>query len=106
MFLRTAACFASPIPAGSTATSALTLSGRACATLKENHAGTDLVHQRGVGADNRLVCGGPARHVLLHEIVVGLDRKLARRHQLLLRRIGTVGARALSDAKEIGRAHV
>src|SRR5437588_302715 len=69
--------------------------------VKEDHARAHLVDQRDVSADDRVVGGGPARHVLLHEIVVGLDRELARRHQLLLRRIGAVGARALPDAKAL-----
>jgi len=41
--------------------------------------GQDLVDERGVGADDRLVGGGPARHALLDEIVVALDRELDRR---------------------------
>ena len=45
--------------------------------VKQQDAGTDLVDQRGVGRDDRCVGVGPARHDLLGEIVVGLDRKLA-----------------------------
>src|SRR5881396_274509 len=69
--------------------------------VKENHAGTDLVHQRGVGADDRLVGGRPARHALLHEIVVDLDRELHVGHQLPLRRIGAPGTETLPDAKAL-----
>src|SRR6267378_209038 len=69
--------------------------------VKENHAGAHAIHQRRIRADNRLVGRRPARHVLLHETVVGLDRELAGRHQLLLRRIGAVGSRALPDAEAL-----
>ncbi len=97
MFLSAAALALSPATAGSTATSALILSGRACATLKPNaaalavkqhDAGTDFVDQRGIGGDDRVVGVEPARHDLLHEIVVGLDRKLGARQRLALRGIG------------------
>src|SRR6266571_3395799 len=69
--------------------------------VEEDHARAHLVDERGVSADDRLVGRRPARHVLLDEIVVALDRELAVRHQPLLRGIRAVGARALPDAEAL-----
>src|ERR1700745_1254637 len=102
----------SPTPAGSTAISALTFSGGACAPLKptraglsveQDHAGTDAVDLGDVSRERRVIIGGPARHVLLGEIIVALVRKLAARHQLPLRGIGIVGVRAVADPKPLER---
>ncbi len=47
--------------------------------VHHHDAWTDLVHQRDVGSNNCIIGGGPARHALLHELLVGLDRKLRAR---------------------------
>ena len=71
-------------PDGSTAISALILSGASSAAVKpefglavhDHDARTDLLHQRIVGAEGRGIVGDPARHALLHELIEGIDGKL------------------------------
>ena len=76
---------------------ALILSGRCSATWKpkmppwlcsQQYARANLVDQRHVGGDDRLVGREPARHRLLHVVVIRLDRKLRARHRLALGGIG------------------
>ena len=53
-----------------------------------------------------LVGGEPARHRLLHVVVVGFDRELVSRQQLALGGIGVPGARAVTDAEALVRVGV
>ena len=48
--------------------------------VEQDHAGTHLVDERGVGGDDRIVGRRPARHDLAHEVVVAVDRELAALH--------------------------
>ena len=47
--------------------------------VHQHDARADLVDQLDIGGDDLLVGGEPARHALLHELLVGLDRKLRAR---------------------------
>src|SRR4051812_25561617 len=49
---------------------------RAGLAVHHDHAGADLVDQRDIGGHDLIVGGEPARDALLHELVVGIDRKL------------------------------
>src|SRR5260221_6732095 len=69
--------------------------------VKEDDTRTHAIDERDICADDRLVGRRPARHALLHEIVVGLDRELHVRHQLALRRVGTPGTDALPDGEPL-----
>src|SRR4029077_13967406 len=71
--------------------------------VEQDNAGTDPVDLRNIGRDDRIIGGGPARNVLLDEILVSFVWKLAARHQLSLRWIRIVGARASADAKSLER---
>src|SRR5207244_9472754 len=59
------------------------------------------VDQRRVGRDHRLVGVEPARHDLLDEIVIGLERKLRIWRRPTLARIGIPRARAQADAEAL-----
>ena len=76
---------------------------RAALAVQQQHAGADLVDQREIGGDDRVVGGEPARHRLLHVILVGLDRELAAGQQLALGRIGVPRALAVADAEALER---
>src|SRR5258707_6442181 len=65
--------------------------------MEQDYAGADPVHQRGVRGDDGVVRGGPARHALLDEVLVFLDRKLAARHGFFRR----IAAGAVADAKAL-----
>ena len=79
---------------------------RAALAVQQQHAGADLVHQREVGVDDRLVGGEPARHRLLHVIVVGLHRELVSGQHLALGRISVPRALAVADAEALERVRV
>jgi hypothetical protein len=44
--------------------------------VHQHHARADFVHELDIGGDDLIIGGEPARHALLHELLVGLDRKL------------------------------
>ena len=70
--------------------------------VEEDDARTDLVDARGIRGDDRIVGGGPARHVLLGEIVVA-SPGTGCPASASLGRIGVVGTRALADAEALER---
>src|SRR5688500_96293 len=71
--------------------------------MDEHHAWAYLVHQFGIGGDDRIVGRGPARDSLLREVVVAFRRELAAGHQLHLPGILVVGPGASADAKTLER---
>ena len=79
---------------------------RAALAVQQQHARADLVDQRDVGRDDGVVGRQPARHRLLHVIVVGLDRELAPGQHRALGRIGVPRTFAGADAKALERVGV
>jgi hypothetical protein len=89
-----------PAVAGSTATIA---AERAALAVRQHHARADLVHQRQIARHNGVVGDEPARHLLLHVVLVGLYRELAAGEHLALGRVGVPRAGALADAEALER---
>src|SRR5262249_45129256 len=72
-------------------------------TMKQENAGAYLVDQRDIGGNDRFVRGGPPRHNLLGEIVVGRDRELAASIHFHLRGIGIPRTCPLANAETFER---
>src|SRR5262249_20055180 len=79
---------------------------RAALAVQQQYAGADLVHQRDVGVDDRLVGGWPAPHRLLHVVFVGLDWNLASGQHSALGRVSGPRALAVADAEALERVGV
>ena len=72
----------------------------AALAVHHHDAGADLVDELRIGGDGGRVRGGPARHHLLDEIVVALDRELVAGERAALRPVFAIRT-GPSDAKAL-----
>src|SRR5205809_7847467 len=71
--------------------------------MNEHDAGTDFIHERRIRSDDRIIGSRPAWHILLREVIVALERKLAAEQYYHFRRVFVVRAGTCTDTEPIER---